>query len=65
MIVSAAGDRLAEAGAAEERVIHHRLNLSARNTERPEDPRPDYLKEMRGPLPVIAAERARGDGRTS
>jgi predicted amidohydrolase len=65
MIVSADGDRLAEAGTAKERVIRCQLNPSARRVERPEDLRPDYLKEMRGTLPVVAAERARGESRSS
>jgi predicted amidohydrolase len=65
LIVSADGDRLAEAGAAKEKVIRHPLDFSARSVERPEDLRPDYLREMRGPLPVVAAERARDDSRTS
>jgi len=65
MIVSADGDRLAEACAAKEKVIRHQLNLSVRNVERPEDLRPDYLKEMRGPLPVVFAERTKDDSRTS
>jgi predicted amidohydrolase len=65
MIVSADGDRLAEAGAAKEKVIRHQLDHSVRSVERPEDLRPDYLKEMRGPLPVVTAERARDDSRTS
>ena len=50
-VVSADGERLAEAGASED-VIAVSLDLSARNEERPEDLRPDYLKESRGPLPV-------------
>ncbi len=58
MVVSADGDRLAEA--VEEGTIRQRLDLSARSAERPEDLRPDYLGEMRGPLPV-----ARAEGRTS
>jgi predicted amidohydrolase len=49
--VSADGERLAEASASED-VIAVSLDLSARNEERPEDLRPDYLKESRGPLPV-------------
>jgi predicted amidohydrolase len=65
MIVSADGDRPVEAGAAEEKVIRHELDLSGRSAERPEDLRPDYLKEMRGQLPVVFAERTRYDGRTS
>jgi len=64
-IVSADGERLAEAGAAEEKVIRYQLNLSARSAERPAELRPDYLKEMRGPLPVMTAERSRDDSRTS
>jgi predicted amidohydrolase len=65
MIVSADGDRLAEACAAKETVIRHQLDLSVRSVERPEELRPDYLKEMRGPLPVVFAKRARDDSRTS
>ena len=60
MIISADGDRLAEAGAAKERVIRHQLQLSARSAERPADLRPDYLKEMRGPLPVKMASKGKG-----
>jgi hypothetical protein len=51
---------LAEAGAAKERVIRHQLHLSARSAERPADLRPDYLKEMRGPLPVTMASKGKG-----
>ncbi|HKG85088.1 MAG TPA: nitrilase-related carbon-nitrogen hydrolase [Beijerinckiaceae bacterium] len=65
MIVSADGDRLAEAGAAKEKVVRHQLDLSARSVERPEDLRPDYLQEMRGPLPVVFARRARDRSRMS
>ena len=65
MIVSADGDRLAEASAAKEKVVRHQLDLSVRSVERPEVLRPDYLKEMRGPLPVVFAERAKDDSRTS
>jgi predicted amidohydrolase len=65
MIVSADGDRPVEAGAAEEKVIRHELDLSGRSAERPEDLRPDYLKEMRGQLPVVFAERTRYGSRTS
>jgi predicted amidohydrolase len=65
MIVSADGYRLAEAGPAKETVIRHQLNLSGRSVERPEALRPDYLKEMRGPLPVVFAEQARDGSRTS
>jgi len=55
MIVSADGDRPVEAGAAGEKVIRQQLDLSGRSAERPEDLRPDYLKEMRGRLPVVFA----------
>jgi predicted amidohydrolase len=65
MIVSADGDRLAEACAAKEKVVRHQLDLSARSVERPEDLRPDYLQEMRGPLPVVFARRARDRSRMS
>ncbi len=65
MMVSADGDRLAEAGAAKEKVIRRQLDLSGRSVERPEDLRPEYLKEMRGPLPVVFAERAKDRSRTS
>jgi predicted amidohydrolase len=65
MIVSADGDRLAEAGSAKEKVIRHQLDLSSRSVERPEDLRPNYLKETRGPLPVVFADRARDGSRTS
>ena len=49
MVVSADGERLA---AADEDVVEVSLDLSARSEGRPEDLRPDYLKEARGPLPV-------------
>jgi predicted amidohydrolase len=65
MIVSADGDRTVEAGAAEGKVIRQELDLSGRSAERPEDLRPDYLKEMRGQLPVVFAERTRYGSRTS
>jgi predicted amidohydrolase len=65
MIVSADGDRPVEASAAEEKVIRHQLDLSGRRAERPEDLRPDYLKEMRGQLPVVFAEQTRYGSRTS
>ncbi|MBA2535256.1 MAG: carbon-nitrogen hydrolase, partial [Rubrobacter sp.] len=51
MAISADGERLAAAGAAED-IVRVSLDLSARSEERPEDLRPDYLKESRGPLPV-------------
>lgn len=51
MAVSADGERLAQAGLAED-VIEVYVDLSARDESRPEDLRPDFLKEMRGPLPV-------------
>jgi predicted amidohydrolase len=62
-IVSADGDRLAGAGAAKQAMVRHRLDLSARSAQRPKDLRPDYLKEMRGTLPVV--ERARRGTRTA
>lgn len=65
MIVSADGDRPVEASAAEEKLIRHQLDLSGRSAERPEDLRPDYLKEMRGQLPVVFAEQTRYGSRTS
>jgi predicted amidohydrolase len=55
MIVSADGDRLAESCAAKEKLTRYQLDLSVRSTERPGELRPDYLKEMRGPLPVVFA----------
>ena len=51
MAVSADGERLAGAGASED-VIEVPLDLSAASGEKPEDLKPDYLNEMRGPLPV-------------
>jgi len=54
MAVSADGERMAEAGASES-AIRVSLELSARSKERPEELRPDYLNEMRGPLPVATA----------
>jgi predicted amidohydrolase len=65
IIVSADGDRPVEADAAEEKVIRHQLDLSGRSAERPEDLRPDYLKDMRGELPVVFAEQTRYGSRTS
>ncbi len=56
MAVSADGDRLAEAGASEG-VIEVVLDPSARNADRPEELRPQYLEEMRGTLPVRVAGR--------
>jgi predicted amidohydrolase len=64
MIVSADGDRLAEAGAAKEKVLRHQLDLSSRSVERPVELRPNYLKEMRGPLPVVFADQVRDGSRT-
>lgn len=54
MAVSADGERMAEAGASES-AIRVSLELNARSKERPEELRPDYLNEMRGPLPVATA----------
>lgn len=59
MIVSADGDRLDGSGFSEETVLRHQLDVFARNAYRPEDLRPNYLTEMRGPLPVAVPERAR------
>jgi (R)-amidase len=59
MVVSADGERLIGTGASEEKVIRHHLDLSTRSVERPGDLRPDYLKEMRSPLPVVTAGWAR------
>lgn len=52
MAVSADGDRLAEAGASREAVVRLRLDTAAGNPARPDELKPDYLKEMRGTLPV-------------
>jgi predicted amidohydrolase len=49
--ISADGVHLTSAGASEE-VLEASIDLSARNEERPEALRPDYLREARGPLPV-------------
>ena len=51
MAVSADGEHLATSSTTED-VIEFSLDLSARNEERSEGLRPDYLKESRGPLPV-------------
>lgn len=51
MAVSADGERLVGAGASED-VIGVALDLSAGSGEKPEDLKPDYLNETRGPLPV-------------
>jgi predicted amidohydrolase len=51
MAVSADGEQFAAAGASED-VVELSVRPSARNEERPEDLRPDYLKASRGPLPV-------------
>lgn len=48
MAVSADGDSLADAGSALERVIAFELELPARSSVRP-----DYLGQLRPPLPVI------------
>jgi predicted amidohydrolase len=52
MAVSADGDRLVAAGLSEE-VIRFDLDLLARNSSRPANLRPNYLKELRSPLPVV------------
>jgi predicted amidohydrolase len=49
--VSPDGDVLARAG-RDEGVVEADVGLSARNEERPEELRPDYLRERRPPLPV-------------
>jgi predicted amidohydrolase len=56
MAVSADGDRLAEAGASGEAIVRLRLDTTIGNPARPNELRPDYLKEMRGTLPVGAPE---------
>lgn len=56
MAVSADGDRLVEAGGSEAD-IPVSFDPSARNMDRPEDLRPRYLEEMRGPLPVARPDR--------
>lgn len=57
MLVMADGDRPAWSDASEEAVLRHQLDVFARNAQRPEDLRPDYLAEMRGLLPVAKPER--------
>lgn len=49
--VSADGDRLAGAGTSEE-VIGLQLDLSARSDAKPQELRPDYLRQRRAALPV-------------
>ena len=49
--VSADGERMVEAGTSEG-VIEVSLDRSARSKEKPAELKPDYLNEMRGPLPV-------------
>ena len=56
MAVSADGERLAQSGPAED-VMEVSIDLSARDESRPEDLKPDYLKETRGPLPVTMPRR--------
>jgi predicted amidohydrolase len=51
LAVSPDGDALARAG-RDEGVVEADVGLSARNEERPEELRPDYLRERRPPLPV-------------
>ncbi len=58
MVVSADGDYLAVAGPSEE-VIDYDLDLSARNSAKPDQLRPNYLKELRSPLPVVIADQAK------
>ncbi|MDP8901419.1 MAG: carbon-nitrogen hydrolase [Actinomycetota bacterium] len=57
MAVSADGDRLAEAGPSGEAVVRLRLDTAAGNPARPDELKPDYLKEMRGTLPVGTPEK--------
>ena len=54
MAVSAGGGRVAEAGTSEG-VIEVPLDLSAGDAAKPGELVPDYLNEMRGPLPVNKA----------
>ena len=63
MVVSADGDHLAVAGSPE-KVIDYGLDLSARGNSKPDHLRPDYLKELRSPLPVQVTDRP-GKKRTS
>lgn len=55
MAVSADGDRLAEVGKAEG-TCRVAIDLAARDDARPEALRPQYLNQMRGPLPVKSPE---------
>lgn len=59
LAVSPDGDTLARSD-REEGVVEADVGLSARNEERPEELRPDYLRERRPPLPVRRP--GRGDG---
>ena len=52
--VSADGERLAQAGASSEAVVRLRIDTTIGNPARPDELKPDYLKEMRGTLPVGA-----------
>ena len=56
MAVSAGGEHLDAAGSSRD-VIGFDLNLSARNSSRPANLRPNYLKEMRPRLPLVALAR--------
>jgi predicted amidohydrolase len=58
MAVSADGDYLAVAGPAEE-VIDYDLELSARSSAKPDELKPNYLEELRSPLPVAIADQAK------
>ena len=58
MAVSADGDYLAVAGPAEE-VIEYDLALSARSSAKPDELKPNYLEELRSPLPVAIADQAK------
>ena len=64
MLVSSDGERLAGTGASGEEVIQHQIDLSTKSVDRPENLRPDYLREMREPLPVMIAERTKHENRT-
>ena len=49
--ISPDGDRLTAARPSED-VVEVTIDISARNEKRPENLRPNYLKESRGPLPI-------------
>ncbi len=58
MVVSMDGDYLAVAGQSE-KVIDYDLDLSARSSAKPDQLRPNYLEELRSPLPVVIADQAK------